>query len=96
MTCPRPLPTVTERNQVLVQNNTGKNTTNNGFETHTQQTGRGCGTVFRGNRSDLRGATGDKQLAVNVTKDTADCRTTVYADNTVTGGKGLTNIPVTP
>ncbi|NUK05033.1 right-handed parallel beta-helix repeat-containing protein [Streptomyces lunaelactis] len=83
-------------NNVLVENNTGKNTTNNGYETHTQQSGWGCGTVFRGNTSDLRGSTGDKQLAINVTNNSSSCRTTVYAGNTVTGGKGLTNIPITP
>ncbi|MFE4702734.1 right-handed parallel beta-helix repeat-containing protein [Streptomyces sp. NPDC056738] len=83
-------------NDVLVENNKGTATTNNGYETHTQQSGWGCGTVFRGNTSDLRGASGDKQLAVNVTNYGTDCRTTVYASNTRTGGKGLTNIPVTP
>ncbi|MFJ7955908.1 right-handed parallel beta-helix repeat-containing protein [Streptomyces sp. NPDC096319] len=83
-------------NGVLVADNTGVNTTNNGFETHTQQSGWGCGTVFRGNRSDLTGATGDRRLAINVTHQSADCTTTVYASNTVTGGNGLTNITVTP
>ncbi|MER7948425.1 right-handed parallel beta-helix repeat-containing protein [Streptomyces sp. NPDC096079] len=83
-------------NGVLVADNTGVNTTNNGFETHTQQSGWGCGTVFRGNRSDLTGATGDRRLAINVTHQSADCTTTVYASNTVTGGNGLTNIAVTP
>ncbi|MFJ8076020.1 right-handed parallel beta-helix repeat-containing protein [Streptomyces sp. NPDC096176] len=83
-------------NDVLVENNTGRNTSNNGYETHTQQSGWGCGTVFRGNDSDLRGATGSKQLAINVTNNSSGCRTTVYASNTVTGGKGLTNIAVTP
>ncbi|MFE0174779.1 sheath polysaccharide-degrading enzyme [Streptomyces sp. NPDC059002] len=83
-------------NNYVIENNTGKNTTNNGYETHTQQSGWGCGTVFRGNKSTLTGATGDKQLAINVTNYSANCRTTVYASNTVTGGKGLTNIEVTP
>ncbi|MEU5976012.1 right-handed parallel beta-helix repeat-containing protein [Streptomyces sp. NPDC047315] len=83
-------------NDVLVENNTGTRTTNNGFETHTQRTGWGCGTVFQGNRADLRGAEGSGQLAVNVFSRGADCRTTVYASNTVVGGKGLTNVPVTP
>ncbi|MEV4945912.1 right-handed parallel beta-helix repeat-containing protein [Streptomyces sp. NPDC053755] len=83
-------------NNVLVENNTGRNTTDNGFETHTQQSGWGCGTVFRGNHSDLTGATGPKQLAINVTNRSGSCPTTVYSSNTVTGGKGLTNIPVTP
>ncbi|MFD9910578.1 right-handed parallel beta-helix repeat-containing protein [Streptomyces sp. NPDC059063] len=83
-------------NNYVIEGNTGKNTTNNGFETHTQQPGWGCGTVFRTNTSDLTTATGTKQLAINVTNQTPTCRTTVYASNTVTGGKGLTNIPVTP
>ncbi|MFF8605285.1 right-handed parallel beta-helix repeat-containing protein [Streptomyces sp. NPDC015346] len=83
-------------NNVLVENNTGRNTTNNGFETHTQRSGWGCGTVFRGNRSDLTGATGSRQLAIHVTNQSAGCTTTVYGSNTVTGGKGLTNIAVTP
>lgn len=83
-------------NDVLVENNTGKNTTNNGYETHSQQSGWGCGTVFRDNDSDLTGASGDKQLAINVASQSGDCTTTVYASNTVTSGKGLTNIPVTP
>ncbi|MFJ6853201.1 right-handed parallel beta-helix repeat-containing protein [Streptomyces sp. NPDC091271] len=83
-------------NDVLVENNKGARTTNNGYETHTQQSGWGCGTVFRDNASDLTGATGGGQLAVNVTNASTSCRTTVYASNTVTGGKGLTNIAVTP
>ncbi|MFJ8756849.1 right-handed parallel beta-helix repeat-containing protein [Streptomyces cyaneofuscatus] len=83
-------------NNVLVEGNRGSRTTNNGYETHTQQSGWGCGTVFRNNTSNLSGATGDRQLAVNVTNSSAGCRTTVYASNTVTGGRGLTNITVTP
>ncbi|MFI7233921.1 right-handed parallel beta-helix repeat-containing protein [Streptomyces cyaneofuscatus] len=83
-------------NNVLVEGNRGSRTTNNGYETHTQQSGWGCGTVFRNNTSNLSGATGDRQLAVNVTNNSTSCRTTVYASNTVTGGKGLTNITVTP
>ncbi|MFE4382414.1 right-handed parallel beta-helix repeat-containing protein [Streptomyces cyaneofuscatus] len=83
-------------NDVLVEGNRGSRTTNNGYETHTQQSGWGCGTVFRNNTSNLSGATGDRQLAVNVTNNSAGCRTTVYASNTVTGGRGLTNVPVTP
>ncbi|MEU2114210.1 right-handed parallel beta-helix repeat-containing protein [Streptomyces sp. NPDC016459] len=83
-------------NGVLVENNTGVNTTNNGYETHSQQSGWGCGTVFRGNRSNLTGATGPQRLAINVTNPSSSCPTTVYASNTVTGGNGLTNIPVTP
>ncbi|MGW1467798.1 right-handed parallel beta-helix repeat-containing protein [Streptomyces sp. NPDC002308] len=83
-------------NGVLVQGNTGSRTTNTGYETHTQQPGWGCGTVFRDNSSDLTGATGALRLAINVTANTPSCATTVYSDNTVTGGAGLTNIGVTP
>ncbi|MEU1124801.1 right-handed parallel beta-helix repeat-containing protein [Streptomyces sp. NPDC005899] len=83
-------------NNVLVEGNKGVRTTNNGYETHTQQSGWGCGTVFRGNASDLSGATGPARLAVNVTNLSASCPTTVYGSNTVTGGNGLTNITVTP
>ncbi|MFE3900894.1 right-handed parallel beta-helix repeat-containing protein [Streptomyces sp. NPDC059153] len=83
-------------NDVLVEGNAGSRTTNNGYETHTQQSGWGCGTVFRNNTSDLTGSTGDKQIAFNVTNHSASCPTTVHSSNTVTGGKGLTNISVTP
>ncbi len=80
----------------LVQDNTGTRTSNDGYQTHTQQSGWGCGTVFRGNKSTLTGATGSTQLAINVTNYSTACRTTVYSSNTVTGGKGLTDIPVVP
>ncbi|MHC3818721.1 right-handed parallel beta-helix repeat-containing protein [Streptomyces sp. DT9] len=83
-------------NDVLVEGNRGSRTTNNGYETHTQQSGWGCGTVFRDNTSDLSGSTGDKRIAFNVTNYSASCPTKVYASNTVTGGNGLTNIAVTP
>ncbi|MFB6941555.1 right-handed parallel beta-helix repeat-containing protein [Streptomyces sp. NPDC060286] len=83
-------------NNVLVDGNKGIRTTNNGYETHTQQSGWGCGTVFRNNTSDLSGSKGDKQIAFNVTNYSTSCPTTVHSSNTVTGGKGLTNIPVTP
>ncbi len=82
-------------NDVIVENNKGTHTTNDGYQTHTQQDGWGCGTVFRGNVSDLTGAAGANQLAVDVTNESATCPTTVSSSNTVTGGKGLTNIDVT-
>lgn len=84
-------------NDVLVENNTGRHTTNNGYETHTQQPGWGCGTVFRGNKSDLSGATGAGRYAFNITNyDAADCPVTIALDNTVTGGRGIANpgVPV--
>ncbi|MFI9624164.1 right-handed parallel beta-helix repeat-containing protein [Streptomyces sp. NPDC052042] len=83
-------------NDVLVEGNRGFHTTNNGYETHTQQKGWGCGTVFRDNTSDLSGSTGADRLAINVTNHSASCPTTVHSGNTVTGGRGLTNITVTP
>ncbi|MFB7497909.1 right-handed parallel beta-helix repeat-containing protein [Streptomyces sp. NPDC056161] len=83
-------------NDVLVADNTGKNTTNDGYQTHTQQSGWGCGTVFRNNRSTLTGASGANRLAIDVTNLSSGCPTTVHSSNTVTGGAGLTNITVTP
>ncbi|NGO69585.1 right-handed parallel beta-helix repeat-containing protein [Streptomyces boncukensis] len=84
-------------NDVLVEDNVGRNTTNDGFQTHEVQDGWGCGAVFRGNRADLTGATGGDRYAINVTNYAAgSCEVTVAGDNTVTGGRGLTNpgIPV--
>ncbi|MFF7091426.1 right-handed parallel beta-helix repeat-containing protein [Streptomyces rubradiris] len=83
-------------NDVLVQDNTGTATTNDGYQTHTQQPGWGCGTVFKGNKSTLTGATGATRLAINVGNHSATCPATVHGTNTVTGGNGLTNIQVTP
>lgn len=84
-------------NDVLVENNTGTNTTNDGFQTHEVQNGWGCNAVFRGNESDLGGSSGPDGFAINVTNYDADnCPVTVTGDNTVSGGNGLTNpgIPV--
>ncbi|KOG61742.1 sheath polysaccharide-degrading enzyme [Streptomyces antibioticus] len=83
-------------NDVLVQDNTGTATSNDGYQTHTQQPGWGCGTIFEGNTSNLTTATGATRLAIDVTNFSADCPTTVHSGNTVTGGRGLTNITVTP
>ncbi|MFJ9816347.1 right-handed parallel beta-helix repeat-containing protein [Streptomyces sp. NPDC101151] len=83
-------------NNALVQDNTGRNTSNDGYQTHTQQSGWGCGTVFKNNKSTLTGATGATRLAIDVTNYSSSCRTTVYSTNTVTDGKALTNITVTP
>ncbi|SOB79364.1 right-handed parallel beta-helix repeat-containing protein [Streptomyces sp. 1331.2] len=84
-------------NGYVIENNTGRRTTNDGYQTHSVQPGWGCGTVFRGNRSDLTGASGADRYAIDVTNyDAATCRVTIGADNTVTGGRGLVNpgIPV--
>lgn len=83
-------------NNYVIENNRGKNSTNNGFEVHTQIAGWGCGTVFRGNHADLTGATGPHRHAIHVFNHSPSCPTTVTADNTVTGGAGLVNpgVPV--
>lgn len=85
-------------NDYVIENNTGRNTTNNGFEVHGQAPGWGCGTVFRGNHADLNGATGPGRYAVHAFNHDSACPTTVTADNTVAGGAGLVNpgVPVTP
>ncbi|WP_050515152.1 nitrous oxide reductase family maturation protein NosD [Streptomyces rimosus] len=77
-------------NKVLVEDNTGKHTRNNGYETHSQQPGWGCGTVFRGNRSDLSGATGPNRYGFHITNYQAgSCPVTITGDNKVTGGRGI-------
>ncbi|MEC4019742.1 right-handed parallel beta-helix repeat-containing protein [Streptomyces sp. H27-D2] len=83
-------------NRYVIENNTGKNTLNNGYEVHTQDPGWGCDTVFRGNRSDLNGASGSGRYAINVFNYSSSCKTTVSSSNTVSGGKGLVNpgVPV--
>ncbi|MFD4656792.1 right-handed parallel beta-helix repeat-containing protein [Kitasatospora sp. NPDC058444] len=84
-------------NDYVIENNTGRRTTDDGYQTHSVQPGWGCGTVFRGNRSDLTGATGPDRYAIDVTDyDAATCGTTIGAGNTVTGGRGLVNpgVPV--
>ncbi|MFI2609700.1 right-handed parallel beta-helix repeat-containing protein [Kitasatospora sp. NPDC018619] len=83
-------------NGYVIENNTGRRTTDDGYQTHSLQPGWGCGTVFRGNRSDLTGATGPDRYAIDVTNYAATCKVTVAADNTVTGGRGLVNpgVPV--
>ncbi|MGW4382536.1 right-handed parallel beta-helix repeat-containing protein [Kitasatospora sp. NPDC004531] len=86
-------------NGYVVENNTGVRTMNDGYQTHTQYPGWGCGTVFRGNRSDLTGASGTNaaKYAIDVTNyDRGSCPVTVTADNTVTGPAALVNpgIPV--
>ncbi|GLW69326.1 hypothetical protein Kpho02_16250 [Kitasatospora phosalacinea] len=86
-------------NGYVIENNTGVHTLNDGYQTHTQQPGWGCGTVFRGNTSDLTGATGTApaKYAIDVTNyDATACPVTVTADNTATGPAALTNpgVPV--
>ncbi|GHH79679.1 hypothetical protein GCM10018781_58200 [Kitasatospora indigofera] len=85
-------------NNYVIENNKGVGTLKDGYQTHTQQPGWGCGTVFRHNTSDLGPANGTAgRYAFGITNyDPAGCPVTVAADNTVTGGDGLVNpgIPV--
>lgn len=84
-------------NGYTITGNTGTHTLNDGFQTHTQQDGWGCGTVFRDNVSNLTGASGATQTAIYVTNYSAACPTTVYSSNKVTPtSRPLTNIQVTP
>ncbi|WP_407703916.1 right-handed parallel beta-helix repeat-containing protein [Streptomyces smaragdinus] len=85
-------------NGYTVENNRGVHTTNDGFQTHSQYPGWGCGTVFRDNTADLTGATGATRYAINVTVyDPASCPVTVTAGNRAIGANALVNpgIPVT-
>ncbi|MGW9213147.1 right-handed parallel beta-helix repeat-containing protein [Embleya sp. NPDC055664] len=85
-------------NGYLIEDNTGRDSTNDGFQVHAQFPGWGCGTVFHANRADLTGTTGPDRLAIHAFSYTAACPTTVTADNTVVGGNGLVNpgVPVIP
>jgi len=71
---------------------TGDGEVVDGYQTHQQVPGAGCGNTWRANESDLGGASG---FAINVTNQ-SKCGTNpnvVSSDNTVTGAdKGLTNI----
>jgi hypothetical protein len=84
-------------NGYLVENNTGRRTTNDGYQTHSIFPGWGCGTVFRGNHSDLGGATGPDRYAFHITNHhPQNCPVTIAGTNTVSGGNGLANpgVPV--
>ncbi|MFD3519117.1 right-handed parallel beta-helix repeat-containing protein [Streptomyces sp. NPDC058653] len=88
----------------LIENNTGTfsrpGTFANGYETHNPGTSpsfpNGCGTVWRGNRSDL-GGVGEYAIRITSTSKCRERPNVVHSTNTVTGARsGLTNIPVTP
>ncbi len=84
-------------NGYVIENNRGVNTLKDGYQVRSQQPGWGCGTVFRGNHSDLRGAGGSNRYAIQVTNHhPQSCPVTIGAGNTVTGGDGLVNpgVPV--
>ncbi|MEE1927100.1 right-handed parallel beta-helix repeat-containing protein [Streptomyces sp. TRM 70351] len=84
-------------NGYLIENNRGHGTLQDGYQTHSQRPGWGCGTVFRANHSDLSGARGTGRYAFDITHhDPLTCPVTVTGDNTVTGGDGLVNpgVPV--
>ncbi|HET6357457.1 right-handed parallel beta-helix repeat-containing protein [Streptomyces sp.] len=88
----------------LIENNTGTFTSPgtfaNGYETHNPGTSpsfpNGCGTVWRGNSSDL-GGVGDYAIKITSTSKCSVRPNVVYASNTVTRAvSGLTNVAVTP
>ncbi|MFC1435598.1 right-handed parallel beta-helix repeat-containing protein [Streptacidiphilus sp. N1-3] len=84
-------------NNYTIQNNKGSHTLKDGFQTHSQAAGWGCGTVFHGNTSDLTAATISPSYGIDVTDyNAATCPVTITPDNTATGGDGLVNpgIPV--
>jgi hypothetical protein len=65
------------------------------IQVHNVYASDGCGNTFETNRLSVDAATG---YGINVT-DKSQCSAdpnVVYASNTVTGGKGLTNVTVTP
>ena len=86
-------------NDYIIEKNagtfSGDGTFADGYQTHQQTPGAGCGNTWNANTSDLGGASG---FAINVTNQ-SKCGTNpnvVSDDNTATGaGKGLSNIPVT-
>jgi len=87
-------------NDYLIEDNTGTFTPPgvfaDGYETHTQIDGYGCGNVFRGNVSDL-GGVGKYAIFIASTSTCATNPNIVYASNTVSNAvNGLTNVTVTP
>lgn len=76
-----------------VDGNTATHPYTDGFQVHNVYASYGCGNTFTGNRFTLGSAPG---YGINVT-DNSGCsaKNTVASSNTSTGGKGLTNIPVT-
>ncbi|WP_443071193.1 right-handed parallel beta-helix repeat-containing protein [Streptomyces sp. NBC_01476] len=84
-------------NAYTIEDNHGVHTLKDGYQTHTQVAGWGCGTVFRHNTSDLTGAGVTPSYAFDVTNYSATCPVTITSDNTVTAGTALVNpgVPVT-
>ena len=83
--------TVIRGNSYQVLRNSGTVSPADGYVTAVQVTGWGCGTVFRGNRADVRAA----GYGIKVDVD-GGCSATVYSDNVVlNAGSGVTNIEVT-
>jgi parallel beta-helix repeat protein len=67
-----------------------------GYETHQQVPGDGCGNVWRSNKSDL-GGVGSYAVRVTNQSGCSGKPNVVYSSNTVSNAKsGLTNIAVTP
>ncbi|GII82752.1 hypothetical protein Ssi03_07420 [Sphaerisporangium siamense] len=81
----------------LVESNTGVNPYTEGARVQTVYSPYGCGNVFRSNTFTLGTATG---YAIFVNNQPAcvsrNAPNVVHASNFSTGGRGLTNIPLTP
>jgi hypothetical protein len=77
----------------VIDGNTVSHPFLDGFQVHDVYDPYGCGNSFTANKFTISAARG---YGINVT-DNSDCTTknTVASSNTSTGGKGLTNIPVT-
>ncbi|WP_399129905.1 right-handed parallel beta-helix repeat-containing protein [Actinacidiphila sp. ITFR-21] len=83
-------------NNYTIENNRGVHTLKDGFQTHSQIDGWGCGTVFRHNTADLTGATLTPSYAIDVTDyDATSCPVTVTRDNTSTGTLVNPGVPLT-
>ncbi|WP_405144143.1 discoidin domain-containing protein [Sphaerisporangium sp. NBC_01403] len=77
-----------------IESNTGVNPYTEGVRVQTVYSPYGCGNVFRSNDFTIGGAPGYAIFVNN--QSSCAAKNVVYASNTSTGGKGLTNIPVTP
>ncbi|MFJ2953196.1 right-handed parallel beta-helix repeat-containing protein [Streptomyces sp. NPDC087270] len=67
-----------------------------GFQTHTAQSPYGCGNTFAGNTFSVTASDGYGINVTNNKKCADDDQNVVYDSNTSSGGKGLTDITVTP
>ena len=79
-----------------IDDNTVTNPYLDGFQTHTAQAPYGCGNTFDGNHFTVTAAGGYGINVTNNKKCDDEDQNIVYDSNTSSGGKGLTDIAVTP